>query len=72
MSYFNYHAIAKKLITDGKLLEYFYIDNYKSLSPALILVFNDLKHPIMPIRENKWDEYKSILPKEKFKKDCFK
>ncbi len=61
MSYFNYHATAKKLIFDGKLISYFFSENYNGISPALVLTFNDAKHPIMPIRQHRWKEYLTLL-----------
>ena len=61
MSYFNYHATAKKLINEGKLISFYFTDKYNSISPALVLIFDDIFHPVMPIRENRWDEYLSIL-----------
>ena len=61
MTYFNYHATAKKLILEGKLLKYYFKEKHNKISPALILVFNDKKHPIMPIRKEKWGEYLSII-----------
>ncbi len=61
MSYFNYHATAKRLITEGKLIDYYFTERYKNISPALVLVFDDCTHPIMPIREHRFDEYMEIL-----------
>jgi hypothetical protein len=61
MAYFNYHATAKQLIMQGKLLEYHFCEKYNSISPAMVLVFDDTKHPVMPIRQEKWDEYLKIL-----------
>ena len=57
MSYFNYHATAKKLIKENKLIKYYYAERYNNISPALVLVFDDIKHPVMPIRQERWDEY---------------
>ena len=64
--YFNYHATAKKLIQDGKLIRYCFVKKHNSISPALILIFDDVKHQVMPIRKERWDEYIKILPYEKF------
>ena len=61
MSYYNYHATAKKLISDGKLKYFYFTDKYNGIAPALVLVFADLKHPIMPIREHRWAEYLQLL-----------
>ena len=61
MPYFNYHATAKKLIANGKLQSWFFTDNYNGISPALVLVFDDLKHPFMPIRKHRWADYLEFL-----------
>jgi len=61
MGYFNYHATAKKLLKDGKLKRYYFVEQYKTISPALVLEFDDLKHPVMPIRKHKWHEYLPLL-----------
>ena len=61
MSYFNYHAKAKKLISEGHLIDYEIVDSWNNISPALILYF-DNNRP-MPIREYMWDEYFKILKK---------
>ena len=61
MTYFNYHATAKRLIEEGKLIRFYFTENHNNISPALVLVFDDKLHPIMPIREQRWDEYYGIL-----------
>lgn len=61
MPYFNYHAAAKKLILEGKLIHYSFEREYHGISPVLLLFFNDLKHPIMPIREHHWEEYLNLI-----------
>ena len=63
MPYFNYHAIAKRLIIQGKLREYYFADDYHGISPALVLLFDDAKHPVMPIRRTRWEEYADLLRK---------
>lgn len=65
MAYFSYHRLAKSLIRKNKLVGYTFAQNYGKISPALILIFDDLKHPIMPIRQHRWDEYIPLLPEEK-------
>ena len=59
MSYFNYHAKAKKLISEGHLIDYEIVDSWNKISPALVLYFDNNKP--MPIREYMWDEYFKIL-----------
>lgn len=56
--YFNYHAKAKRLINEGKLINYYIVDEYHKISPALLLVFDGL---IMPIRSHKWEEYFNLI-----------
>ena len=65
MTYFNYHAKAKKLILEGKLLSFEIVDEYNKISPALLLYFNDPVHPVMPIRKERWEEYFKIIEKKK-------
>ncbi len=65
MAYFGYHQLAKSLIKKNKLIGYKYAEKYGKISPALILIFDDLKHPVMPIREHRWAEYVPLLQKEK-------
>lgn len=61
MSYYNYHATAKRLIREGKLVRWYIADRYKTIAPALVLIFDDDSHPVMPIREYRWDEYLPLL-----------
>ena len=61
MPYFNYHATAKRLINEGKLVDHYIVERYRQISPALVLVFDDPRHPVMPIREHRWEEYFAIL-----------
>ena len=57
MPYFNYHATAKRLIKEGKLTSFMFTRKYKNISPALVLFFEDEKHPVMPIRKHHWVNY---------------
>ena len=59
--YFNYHAKVKKLILEGKLISYQFVDDYNGIRPALVLYFDGEKP--MPIREHRWEEYIPILIK---------
>ena len=65
MPYFNYHAVAKQLIADGKLTGFYYTNRHNSIAPALVLLFDDFSHPIMPIRQDRWKEYQLLLPPER-------
>lgn len=59
MAYFNYHAKAKKLIADGFLERYEFVDKWNAIQPALVLYFKD--NPPMPIREYRWEEYLPLI-----------
>lgn len=61
MGYFNYHAAAKRMIKDGKLISWYYTERHNGISPALVLLFDDVKHPVMPIRKERWAEYQSLI-----------
>lgn len=65
MSYFNYHAKVKKLIRDKKLKNYYLVEEYHGIRPALILEFNDEKYKILPIRFHRWEEYFDLIDKYK-------
>lgn len=53
--YYNYHAQIKKLISEGHLVKSEIVDQWNSISPALVLYFDN--HKPMPVREYRWDEY---------------
>lgn len=55
MGYYNYHAQAKKLINEGHLVKIEIVPKWNSISPALVLFFDN--HKPMPIREYRWSEY---------------
>lgn len=59
MGYYNYHAQAKKLIKEGHLVRFEFVDRWNAIAPALVLYFDN--HLPMPIREEKWSEYLAIL-----------
>lgn len=59
MGYFNYHAKVKKLISDGHLEKFEIVPKWNSISPALVLYFDNNKP--MPIREYRFDEYLKLL-----------
>ncbi|EEG29973.1 hypothetical protein CLOSTMETH_02402 [[Clostridium] methylpentosum DSM 5476] len=65
MPYFNYHATAQRLIRQGKLTGYYYTSRHNQIRPALVLLFDDIKHPVMPIRAERWADYELLLPQEK-------
>ena len=61
MAYFNYHAAAKRLIKEGKLRSYCFCSQYKDMKDVLLLYFDDLRHPVMPIRSHRIEEYLPLL-----------
>ena len=63
MGYFNYHAVAKNMIKNQKLLSYEILEiNGKSV---LFLYFDDIKHPIMKIKSDKIPEYLPLIEKNR-------
>lgn len=68
--YFNYHAKAKRLITEGHLVNFEVVSKWKMIAPALVLYFDNEKP--MPIRKYRWEEYWNILDEwdEKEGKKC--
>ena len=59
MGYFNYHAVAKNMIKNQKLLSYEILEiDGKSV---LFLYFDDIKHPIMKIKSDKIPEYLTLI-----------
>lgn len=62
MTYFNYHAKAKKLIAEGHCTHAEVVDSHNGISPALLLHFDN--HLSMPIRQEKWEAYFDLLAKQ--------
>ena len=61
MGYFNYHACAKKLLREGKLIGFKANKDISGNVTGLILFFNDLKHPVMSIKKGRVCEYLPYL-----------
>jgi len=59
MSYFSYHGRNKKMIKEGLLENYFYLENDNE--KLLILVFKDGRK--FPIKEERWREYDEFIYK---------
>ena len=53
MTYFNYHAKVQKLIKDGLLKSYYFVEKYKNIGKVIVLDFDYIN---LPIREQ-WFEY---------------
>lgn len=63
MAYFNYHAALKKLIMGGRLKGCYYTERHNGIAPAMVLLFDDVKHPVMPVRKEHWSEYEKLIEK---------
>ena len=63
--YYNYHAIAKKLIAANHTLGASFFDRYHHISPALVIYFDN--HKPIPIREYMWDDYIHLLNEKNIK-----
>ena len=46
---------------DGRLIGFRFVDEYRGIAPALLLFFDDPRHPIMPIRAHRFAEYLPLL-----------
>ena len=63
MSYFNYHAVAKNMIKNQKLLSYEILEiDGKSV---LFLYFDDIKHQTMKIKSERIPEYLPLIKNTK-------
>ncbi len=59
--YYNYHAVAKRLIREGKLVAFKKQERWGNIAPAFVLYFDC--HPPMPIREERVPEYVDLILK---------
>lgn len=59
MSYFNYHAKAKRLIENGNCISATIFSSYHNIRPALVLYFEN--NIPMPIRDYMWKHYLKLL-----------
>lgn len=59
MGYFNYHAKIAKLIDEGHLQAVSQVGNWNGIRPAWVLYFDN--HKPMPIREHRFDEYRTVF-----------
>ena len=59
---YPYHNKIKQRIKQNELLNYEYVDSYKSNSPCLLLYFST-EPMIRPIRKHRFEEYELILRK---------
>ena len=64
MVYFSYHGEIRKLVMNGELEKVVFVERYKQISPALVLLFKT--HTPMPVRQHRFKEYKEFLKKYGF------
>ena len=57
---YPYHNKIKQRIKNNELLRYEYVENYKNISPCLVLHFSTAPQ-IRPIREHRFKEYEEIF-----------
>ena len=60
---YPYHNKIKQRINNRELVRYEYVDNYKGISPCLLLHFST-EPKIKPIREHRFEMYEKILNKD--------
>lgn len=57
--YYNYHARITRLIKEGHLFKFEFLDNYNGIAPCLLLYFDN--HRAMPIRDHKFEYYLALI-----------
>ena len=57
--YYNYHARARQLISEGHLTHFEIVDKWNAIVPALVLYFDNYRP--MPIIKYRWDDYFILL-----------
>jgi len=57
---YPYHNKIKQRIANHELVSYEYLDEYRNISPCLLLHF-DTKPVTRPIRSHRFKEYEKIL-----------
>ena len=63
MAYYNYHAMAKRLILTHNLIAASVFKEYHHIRPALVLYFKN--HKPIPVRDYMWEDYLPLLREEK-------
>lgn len=59
MTYYNYHAKAKRLIKNGHCISVSFFKYYHNIKPAMVLYFEN--NIPMPIREYMWRDYIPLI-----------
>lgn len=63
---YPYHNKIKQRIKNNELTGYEYVEEYKSISPCLLLYFST-EPVIRPIRKHRFEEYEMILKETQYK-----
>jgi len=59
---YPYHNKIKQRIKNNELIGYEYVDEYKGISPCLLLYFST-EPKVRPIRKHRFEEYEKFLEK---------
>ena len=57
---YPYHNKIKQRIRNGELISYEYVNEYKGISPCLLLYFST-EPKIKPVREHRFKEYEDLF-----------
>ncbi len=57
---YPYHNKIKQRIKNNEFVRYEYVDDYKNISPCMLLHFNT-EPKIRPIRKHRFDEYEAYF-----------
>lgn len=57
---YPYHNKIKQRIKNRELIKFEFVEQYKQISPCLLLYFNTEPY-IRPIRDHRFKEYETIL-----------
>lgn len=63
--YYNFHAMAKRLIAQHNTIGATIFEAYHNIRPALVIYFKN--HAPIPIRQYMWHEYLPLLRGESIK-----
>jgi len=61
---YPYHNRIKQRIDHGELVQYEYVERYKTIAPCLLLYFNTEPY-IRPIRSHRFEMYEAIFEEKK-------
>lgn len=59
---YPYHNRIKQRIKNNELVRYEYVEQYKTITPCLLLHFST-EPKTRPIREHRYEEYEALIKK---------